>query len=219
MSKRGQSGSKGGFELPWQRYEVSSEPETNSIEWHYAELNRILDIIVEGGYEALDDWDLYFVVIHTHTGYVSLDEVRYFLPETCRRFSTGDSPFDSNMAVWLLFLKLQEKGILDSSEKRMIEDTFLKYTSDPSYLTPFEVTAIINFAVVWQWDVKRIFTVWQNTLMFRRAVRDFKTSGGTADEYFFNMGDGPRKFLPSSNPENREVLIKYIRLVSEGNGT
>lgn len=218
MTKKSPSENKHGNSLPWQRYEVSGEPETNSIEGHYVELNRILDVIIEDGYEALDDWDIDFVVIHTHTGYVSLDAARRFLPEACRRLATGDSPFDSDMAAWLLFLKFQEEGVLDTSEKRMIEDTFLKYASDPSYLIPFEVTAIINFAVVWQWDAERVLRIWESTLMFRRAVRDFKASGETANEYFFNMGDGPRKFLPSSNPENCEVLIKYIRLVSEGNG-
>jgi hypothetical protein len=214
MDEESQTSDKGDIKLPWQRYEVSGEPAPNSIEWHHAELNRILDVIDKDGYEALDDEDIAFVMIHTHTGYVSLSEFRYFLPATCRKLTTGESPFDSDMAVWLLFLKLQEEGILSSSEKSMIEDAFLRYASAPCYSIPFEVMAIINFAVVWHWDADRVFKIWKGTLMFQRAVRDFKVSGLTADEYFINMGDGPKKFLPSSNPENYKVLMKYVTLCS-----
>ncbi len=206
----------GKTDLPWERRDVPDEPETNSMEWHYAELNRILDVIAEGGYEALEDQDIEFVVVHTHTGYVSLEEVRHLLPEVCRRLAAGESPLESDLTLWLLFLKLQDEGILDSSERSMVEDAFMKYADGEPCDTPFDAPAIINFAVVWQWDAERALSVWESTLMFRRAVRDFVASGATADEYFINLTDGLRKFIPSSNPQNYEILLKYVDRLSEG---
>jgi hypothetical protein len=202
--------------LPWERRDVPDQPETNSIEWHYAELNRILDVIAERGCEALDDEDIEFVVVHTHTGHVSLEEAEHLLPEICRRLAAGESPLENDPVLWLLFLKLQDEGILDGSRKSMVEDAFLKYASGEPCDTPYDAPAIINFAVVWQWDAERAFSTWESTLMFRRAVRDFIASGTTADKYFINLTDGPRKFLPSRNPENYGILLKYVGRLSEG---
>lgn len=214
MTDKNPKGGSGKPNLPWEGCDVPDRPETDSTEWHHAELNRILDITAKDGYEGLDDADIEFVVVHAHTGYVSLEEARHFLPEICRRLAAGESPFESDLALWLLFLKMQDEGILVSSEKRMIEDAFMNYAGSLDIPITSGAAAIINFAVAWQWDAQKIFGIWKDVPMFRDTVRDFRESGLKADEYFVNLSDGPRKLLPSTNPENYRILLEYVSLLS-----